>query len=112
VVLQKFGVKISCEGCHYVAVDREGGFEVTVPVGTADAECVGTARLRCLVTPQSHEIELVAWEGTASMPAEAMESVRRRLSDALHFVAERRICGNHHICPAEVIRIVKEHAAR
>ena len=110
--LKKGGVTIFCEGCQYVAMDAQGGFEVSVPVATAGADIAGTAKLRCVVGPDCHEIELVEWSGHDGLPVETLEEVRQRIRGALNFVAERGICGNSHICPGEVIRIVKEQGDR
>lgn len=104
--LEKFGVKISCEGCQYVALDSDGGFEVSVPLSIGDAAIAGVATLHCTLGPDSHKVELVDWTTDMQLPAGALEEVRQRVSGALDFIAERRICGNRHICPAEVIRMV------
>ena len=106
--LENKGVKISCESCSYVALDDKGGFAVSVPLSIADAEVSGTAKLHCVLGPGSHKVELVEWAAEGHLPGEALEEVRQRVSRALGFIAERRICGNRHICPAEVIRVVKK----
>jgi hypothetical protein len=107
--LEKFGVKISCEGCRYVALDSGEGFEVSVPLKIGDTALSGVATLHCTPGPESHRVELVDWTTDAQVAPATLEDVRRRVAGALDFIAERRICGNHHICPAEVIRVVKEH---
>jgi hypothetical protein len=110
--LEKFGVKISCEGCTYVAVDSQEGFEVSVPLEIGDAALSGVATLHCTPGPGSHKVELVEWTTDAQVAPATLEDVRQRVAGALDFIAERRICGNHHICPAEVIRVVKEHGGK
>ncbi|MDP2823940.1 MAG: hypothetical protein Q8O52_14845 [Sulfuritalea sp.] len=110
--LQKNGVKISCEDCKSVAGDGRGGFDVTVPLSAAAIGVAGTARFHCVVTPERHEVELVGWTNDDRLSPETLEKVRQGVSDTLRFVAERRICGNHHVCPVEVIRIVKEHGGK
>lgn len=105
--LENNGVKISCEGCTYLDTDGEGGFDVSVPLSTVEPGVTGVARIHCVVGPDSHRVELVSWvtsDGQAVAPPEAVE---QRVAAALRFIAERRICGRHHVCPTEVIRVVK-----
>jgi hypothetical protein len=107
VGLENNGVKISCEGCTYLETGGDGGFDVSVPLSTAEPGVNGVARLHCVVGPDSHRVELVSWvtsDGRAIAPPEAVE---QRVAAALRFIAERRICGRHQICPTEVIRVVK-----
>jgi hypothetical protein len=110
--LEKYGVKISCEGCQYVALDGEGGFEVSVPLSIGDEALAGMAKLRCTLGSDSHKVELVDWMTEAQLPAGALEEVRQRVAGALDFVAARRIGGSHHICPAEVIRVVSSQGGK
>ena len=112
VGLENNGVKISCESCTYLAVDGEDGFEVSVPLSTAEPGMHGVARLHCVVGPDSHRVELVSWTTAEGQTAAPPEELSRRVAGALCFIAERRICGNHHICPAEVIRVVKKQGGK
>lgn len=107
--LEKHGVVVHCEYCKHIASDGCGGFDVTVPVQASDA--AGTARLRCIVSPEGHRAELVEWR-SESGGKEPTEEVRQRVSDVIDFVAEQRICGHHRICPVEVIRLVEQHGSR
>jgi hypothetical protein len=68
VGLENNGVKISCEGCTYLAVDGEDGFEVSVPLSTAEPGARGVARLHCAVGPDSHRVELVSWTTGEGQP--------------------------------------------
>lgn len=102
------GVRIACGNCSYVAMDERGGFEVEVPVATDDGNLAGTARLRCIISPDRHDVELAGWEGAARLPDDTAEDVRRRVADALEFVAQRKICGSLRICPAAVVKAVSE----
>jgi hypothetical protein len=102
------GVTISCEACRCVAGDEQGAFEVMVPVSAGGF--AGTARIRCVVSGGDHQVELLAWADAARQAVEPPADVLERLSAVLSFVAEQQICGNHHVCPTEVVRIVKEHS--
>jgi hypothetical protein len=63
-----------------------------------------------VVSGGDHQVELLAWADAARQAVEPPADVLERLSAVLSFVAEQQICGNHHVCPTEVVRIVKEHS--
>lgn len=105
--LKKLGITVGCEHCKFVASDRAGGFDVTVPVSGDDLEIDGVARLHCEVSTRRHSVELVQWGGTNTENDKITGEAQRRLNAALDLVAERRVCGNRHICPTEVVRIVE-----
>lgn len=111
-MLTKHGVTVRCEQCRFVASDQRGGFDVAVPIGASDCGVAGTARLHCIVAPEGHQVALVEWHDADRRPVEASDEVRQRLTAALGFVAEQRICGNRRVCPAEIVRIVEEHTRR
>ena len=108
--LNKHGVVVCCEQCRCISNDDQGGFDVRVPITASDGNVGGIARLRCTVTPACHHVELMAWDGSDTHPIEVTEEVRQRVSAALDFVAEKRICGNSEVCPAEVVRLVEDRA--
>ena len=110
--LENNGIKISCEGCTYLGGDGEGGFEVSVPLVTSAPEVRGVVRLRCEIGPDAHRVELVNWTTDAGQTLEPPAEVAQRVAETLRFIAERRICGRHLICPAEVIRVVKAQTGK
>jgi hypothetical protein len=107
--LEKYGIVVSCEHCNCVATDDSGSFEITVPVCLNPEGTEGIARLRCAVSPAAHRVELLAWNDAANQPIELSAEVQQRVSAALSHVAEHRICGNRHLCSAEIVRIVEKH---
>jgi hypothetical protein len=109
--LTQYGIQIACEHCQCARSDGHGGFEVTVPLSDGETGGVGTATLHCRVVAAHHRVELRDWRDGGQRPVAVDTSARRRLAAALGFVAEHRICGNRHICPADVVRIVAEHGA-
>jgi hypothetical protein len=104
--LRKYGVEIACEQCQLIRGDSAGDFDIVVPVSIGDTGIAGTARLHCAVAGDRHQVELVGLReagGRAIQPSpEAME----KISAALESVARHRVCGNQHICPPDVVRIV------
>ncbi|MGD8620163.1 MAG: hypothetical protein PVH54_13375 [Gammaproteobacteria bacterium] len=104
--LKKQGVILDCEQCKCASC-KGGSFEVTVPVCDTETGIHAAARLHCTVCPAYHEVELVEWHaaGSTGPPGKVLP----RIAAALGFVADHRICGNRHICPQEVIRIVEAH---
>lgn len=110
--LKKDGCIVKCEHCKCVSSDGCGSFDVKVPI-SADKEGIsGTARLHCVASPEHHRVELTDWEDAEHHSAIPPEKVRQRLSSALSFVAEHRICGNQQICPLEIIQIVEKQNDR
>lgn len=110
--LKKHGILVGCENCSCSSSDGSGGFEVIVPIRDSETGIKGTAKLYCRVSPDRHQVSLRAWHG-ASLDAEAPSAtMRQRLSAALAFVADQRVCGNRRICPPAVVRIVEEQHSR
>ena len=107
--LKKQGIAIDCMNCHCAASDGCGGFDVAVPLTDGEIGTSGTAILHCTVTPACHHVELQEWNDTGFHSISPSAELRPRISAALDFVAEHRLCGNRRICPSEVIRIVEEH---
>ena len=105
--LQKNGIMVDCAHCSCASSDASGCFDVVVPISDAETGIIGNAKLHCVISAESHGVELVEWQGVGNCPDESMQGIRDRLLTALDFVADQRICGNSRICPAEVVRIVK-----
>jgi len=105
---KKYGVTVCCEDCVCGSNDGDGNFDVTVPVSDSESRIAGTATLHCAVSREHHQVELREWKDADHLSISPTETVQRRISAALAFVADQRICGNRHICPAEVIQIVKK----
>ena len=110
--LKKHGIVVDCEHCSCSSHDDSGGFEVTVPISDSETGIVATARLHCQVSPEQHDVSLTGWLDEAPDVETRSESMRQRISAALAFVAEHRICGNPNICPSEVVRIVEQQLRR
>ncbi len=106
--LKKLGITVGCEHCEFAASRGAGEFDVTVPVTGTGLGIAGVARLHCEVSSERHSVELVQWGGADTKNDEFSAKARRCLTAALALVAERRICGNRHICPAEVVGIVEQ----
>ena len=104
--LRKYGVEIACEQCRLTRGDSAGDFDIVVPVSMGDSGVAGTARLHCAVSGDRHEIELTALRDGSDRAIEASPEALEKLSAALQSVARHRICGNQHICPSDVVRIV------
>lgn len=110
--VKKQDICVDCGHCRYAQAGQQpGSFDVVVPVRDIASGVEGLARLQCRVTPERHEVRLVDWRGMDERPLEPPPGLRDRLDEALAWVAEHRVCGNQQICPAEVVRIVQEHAA-
>lgn len=106
--LKKNGIVVACEHCQCVSDDKLGSFDVLVPVSDSETGVSGTARLWCSVTAKEHRIELKEWNDVAGTPVRASAVAEGRVKNALGFVADRRICGNRHICPSKVVEIVEK----
>jgi hypothetical protein len=104
--LRKYGVGLSCEQCRFIRGDSAGDFDIDVPVNMVDAGVAGTARLHCAVSGDGHQIELMRLLDASDRAIEPSPEALETLSAALQSVARHRICGNQHICPSDVVRIV------
>lgn len=105
--LSKYGVKVFCEECRCVCNDGSGSFDVIVPVTVGGTGVSGTARLHCVVSGEHHAVELVELLDAELRGVQPSPEVQKKVSAALDFVAEHRICGNLRICPPDVVRIVE-----
>jgi hypothetical protein len=108
--LKKHGITVDCEHCKYTSSDDRGAFDITVPVIDSQTGVSGPARLRCIVSAKQHRVELLEWDDFNHQPTESIASLQQRVSATLGFVADRQVCGNLNICPAEVIRIVEKNS--
>lgn len=106
--LKKNQFIVDCEHCTCSRSDGAGGFVVTVPLRDSSSGLEGTARLRCSITPYRHEIELKQWLDEEQHPIQAAADIEKRLLNLVDHVADKRVCGNRHLCPAEVVRTIAE----
>lgn len=110
--LKQYGVVVGCERCKCVSDDRQGSFEVTVPLSDIETDIEGVARLRCSVSSEHHKVELEEWIDPSGQPLRPSKTMGERLLSALGFVEEHRVCGNQAICPPDVVRIVEKQSRR
>ena len=106
--IKRDNVGINCRQCEFTSSNGGGSFYVTVPVDDAASGIAGLAELHCTVTSELHTVELTKWHDEQGQIIKPPAELRHRLLKALDFVAERRICGNQHLCPTEVVRVVEE----
>ena len=106
--INRANVRIECSQCEFASSAGAGSFDVIVPVNDAATGIAGLAELHCTVGADLHTVELTEWRNDQGQIIEPSEDLRHRLTDTLGFVAERRVCGNRHLCPTEVVRVVKE----
>jgi hypothetical protein len=104
--LRKYGVEIACEQCRLIRGGSAGDFDIVVPVSMGDAGVAGAARLHCEVSGDRHQIELTGLRDGSDRAIEPSPEALEKISAALQSVARHRICGNQHICPSDVVRIV------
>lgn len=110
--LKKQGINVDCVNCICASSDGCGSFDVTVPLSDSETGISGTARLHCTVSSARHQVELAGWYEAGFRSISPSGKMQPRISAALAFVAERRICGNRHVCPSEVIQVVENHGSR
>ena len=110
--LRKKDFVVDCEHCVFGMSDGVGSFNVTVPLRDNASDIKGMARLKCSVSPDRHEVELKQWLDDGLRPIQPSASVEKRLLQMLDFVANKRICGNRHLCPPEVVRTVEQESRR
>jgi hypothetical protein len=84
-------------------------FDVAVPVVDDETEIQGLARLHCRVSPQAHSADLADWSSNDVPVIPAGGELGRRLSSALDYVAEKRLCGNRSLCPRAVVSGVENN---
>jgi len=109
--LKKHGIRVDCEHCTCVSSDDHGVFDVTVPVSDSETDMAGSAKLHCTVSPEHHTVALTEWQDADHHTVQPSENLQQRISAALTFVADCRLCGNR-ICPSEVIRVVEGNSDR
>jgi len=109
--LEKNGLVIDCEHCVCRSEDGHGAFSIDVPVSDRESGVTGLARIRCEVSSERHSVELgdLALDKQDAPPG-AVRTMRERAAPVLAYVAQKRVCGNRHICPPDVIRIVERHS--
>jgi hypothetical protein len=103
--LKQYDIIVDCKHCVYSSSDGRGVFDITVPIIDSDTGISGPARLRCIVSPERHTIELQEWQ-----PVQSVDKLQQRVSAAFNVVADRQVCGNRNICPSEVIRFVEKNS--
>jgi len=109
--IKRHNLAIDCSQCQFRSASGGGSFDVVVPVSDTETGTAGPAKLHCSVTLELHAVELTEWRDEQGQIIEPPDELRHRLSEALGFVAERRICGNHRLCPTEVVRVVEQASA-
>jgi len=105
--LKKNEFVIACEHCAYGTDDGADGFVVTVPLRDERSGLKGIARLKCAVSPRRHKVHLQQWLDDELQPIRPPADVEKRLLRVLWHVGEKRVCGNRHLCPSEVVRAVE-----
>jgi len=106
--LKKHGIIVDCEHCKYNSSDDRGVFDITVPIIDSETGISSPAKLRCMVSPERHTVELQEWHEINRQPSRSIERLQQRISAVLNFIANRQVCGNRHICPSEVIQIAEK----
>ena len=109
--LKKNDVMVDCNHCRFVSSSDAQDFVITVPLQDLKTGGSKTAILHCVVSAQNHEIEFQAWKDETGSASSMPGDLQTRLSAALDFVAEKRICGNEKICPSEVVHIVQNQSS-
>ena len=106
--MKKHGIAIDCANCQFIASQSKGSFDVIVPVADEASELAGQATLHCRVSSQTHIVELAKLHCPMAPMIEKGSELDRRLTDALEFVAEKRLCGSRSLCPTEVVELVEK----
>ena len=106
--MKKHGIAIDCANCQFIASHSTGDFAVSVPVTDEASELAGQATLHCRVSSQAHDVELAKLHFPEASMAATDRELDRRLTGALEFVAEKRLCGNRSLCPTEVVELVEK----
>lgn len=106
--MKKHGLTIDCAHCQFIHTQQQDSFDVVVPVADEQAGLSGSAKLHCRVSADVHSVELTGWYCAEVPVIPAGGELDRRLTAALDFVAEKRVCGNRHLCPKEVVEVVEK----
>ena len=107
--LTKHGVNVECGHCKCDSINGDGSFDVKVPVYDSNKGIAGSAILRCVISSKHHQIELKKWADNDNHSISSLEDIQESLSETLNFVADKKICGNSHICPSQVVQFVDEY---
>lgn len=102
------GVSVDCGRCEYASADARDGFEVAVPIRDIETGTTGNATLICFVSSDRHRVELKEWNDAGGLPIQPSAEVQQRLLAVLDVLADQKVCGNHQICPADVVQIVEK----
>jgi hypothetical protein len=102
------GVSVDCGRCEYASSDVRDGFEETVPITDIETGTSGSATLLCFVSSHRHRVELKQWTDADGLPVQPSAEVQQRLLGVLDALADQKVCGNHQICPADVVRVVEQ----
>lgn len=107
--LTNHSINIDCKHCKCDAVNADNSIDVEVPISELNKDRAGTAILHCVISAQSHQVELKRWTDEDGHDVIPTEDIQERLLKTLNLVASKRVCGNSHICPSEVVRFVETH---
>lgn len=112
MTLKKHGMELHCNECKLRICDDSGNFDISVPLHDAESNLRGTAELSCHVSAENHRVELKQWVDNQEHPIEPATGDWQRVTKALEFVAEQRICGNRKVCPVDVVELVAKRTTR
>ena len=104
--LKKFDILVRCESCRVVACHSGDSFDVTVPLVDLQSAGQGNATLQCVVSDDGHRVALRSFVDDTGAEMALPGGTEQRVSHMLRHVAEQRVCGNRHVCPDEVVRLV------
>ncbi|MCP4188762.1 MAG: hypothetical protein GY763_14255 [Gammaproteobacteria bacterium] len=100
-------IKIDCKSCKYLSDTDGGGFDIRVPINDKETGFYGSAVLHCMIINNNHSIELKELV-TDSSSAPSSKPFLNRLLATLDALAEKRLCGNHSICPPEILQAINK----
>jgi hypothetical protein len=106
--MKKHGITIDCAGCQFIGSHERGSFDVVVPVADENSGLGGRVRLSCRASSQTHVVKLAAWQDQKTPVVAPGSDLDRRLTKALAFVADKRLCGNRSLCPSQVVDLVEK----
>ena len=99
---------VDCKHCKYLTDDGDS-FDVSVPINDKESGISGNATLHCTVSDTGHSVELLHWFDDDEQPIQPSENLSQRVESTLCQVADKKLCGNCHICPPQVVDIVKQN---
>jgi len=85
---------------------------VAVPLGDIETDINGTATLLCSISSGRHQVKLKEWNDAVGHPIRPSAEIQQHLETALGDLADQQICGNHQICPTDVVEIVEKLSRR